>query len=438
MTGSIRDHNMNRNNTAPHQSRKTIALAFSASLALSIMAYYNALSLTTSSLMLVGDDVPLPSIDPRSSRPLYRKGGSNPMDEADYIIQRAYAETYARMAPCRDDYIETDCIQTVVNHFNQQKIEQNQQILEQLDNSSRNESMSSNTESKLTPLPWWFQTLLRDVPINGAFGFWHHFSTTSTTPPIKFCAIGKNGSTEWRKIFKALNAPEFKGLQKSKFNTRTQLSKDVPQTVFLRDPLERLLSAYLDKCVKDFVRKSQGHCEPNAIFASDWMAKADKKPADDKTVISLPILFDAAQNADKEMFAAYVDIFPLKWNVHFVTQAIFCDLYRNIDNYDVFFMGKSFMSELARMSSRYGGLLPQALNDAFQYKSHIGNKTNASEGNVGADNSHGTKAPTKVAKYYSPRAVRRALEYLSIDYVTLKLEVPEWAREMLREDNSVQ
>ncbi|KAL7522447.1 hypothetical protein ACHAWX_007130 [Stephanocyclus meneghinianus] len=427
---------MNRNNRAPHQSRRTIALALSASLALSIIAYYNTVSLTkNSSLILFGDDAPLSPIDPRSSPPLYRKGRTNPMDEADFIIQRAYAETYARMAPCTDEQIETDCIQTVVNHFNQQKIDKNQQILEY---SSRNESMSSNSESKLTPLPWWFQTLLRDIPINGAFGFWHHFSTTSTTPPIKFCAIGKNGSTEWRKVFKALNAHEFKDLQKSKFNTRKQLSEDVPQTVFLRDPLERLLSAYLDKCVKDSVRRTQGHCEPNAIFASDWMAKTVKQPADDKTVISLPILFDAAQDADKEMFAAYVDVFPLKWNVHFVPQAIFCDLYRNIDNYDVYFMGKSFMSELDRMASRYGGLLLQSLNDAFQYKSHVINETNASEGNVGANNSHGTKAPTKVAKYYSPRALRRALEYLSIDYVSLKLEVPDWAREMLREDNSVQ
>jgi hypothetical protein len=30
--------------------------------------------------------------------------------------------------------------------------------------------------------------------------------------------------------------------------------------------------------------------------------------------------------------------------------------------------------------------------------------------------------------------VRRGLEYLSIDYVTLGLEVPDWAREILRDD----
>jgi len=30
--------------------------------------------------------------------------------------------------------------------------------------------------------------------------------------------------------------------------------------------------------------------------------------------------------------------------------------------------------------------------------------------------------------------VRKCLEYLSIDYVTLDLEVPEWAKQMLRDD----
>lgn len=183
--------------------------------------------------------------------------------------------------------------------------------------------------------------------------------------------------------------------------------------------------------------RSKGHCEPNAIFAHDWMERrAEKtgKPKDDKEGILLPELYDAAQDSDKELFAAYVDLFPLKWNVHFVPQAIFCDLYRTIDNHDTYFMGKTFMSELNRMSMNYGGLLPETLNDIFDYKSQL-DKTNNT--NVGASNGHGTKAPTKVARYYSPRAVRRALEYLSIDYIALNLEVPEWARDMLRNDNAL-
>lgn len=150
------------------------------------------------------------------------------------------------------------------------------------------------------------------------------------------------------------------------------------------------------------------------------------------------------QNRDKEMFAAYVDLMPLKWNVHFVPQAITCDLYRSIHTYDfVGVMGKQFMSELDRMAQRYGGgessssssssLLALVLNDTFEYQSKLQNESIALL-NLGADNKHGTKAPTKVARYYSARSIRRALEYLSIDYVTLGLEVPEWAKEMLRDD----
>ena len=135
---------------------------------------------------------------------------------------------------------------------------------------------------------------------------------------------------------------------------------------------------------------------------------------------------------DKALFAAYVDLLPLKWNVHFVPQAIFCDLYRNIDNYDVYKMGTDFMSELDRMANKYGGMLPQILDDTFQYQSKLTNESSIT--NLGTDKAHGTKAPSKVSKYYSSRAVRRALEYLSIDYVTLGLEVPIWAREMLYKD----
>ena len=144
--------------------------------------------------------------------------------------------------------------------------------------------------------------------------------------------------------------------------------------------------------------------------------------------------------SDKELFAAYVDLLPLKWNVHFVPQALFCDLYRNIGDYDfVGVMGKSFMSELDRMARRYGGPLPNALDDAFGYKSKLSpidddDGTSPGKDNLGAENGHGTRAPAKVAMYYSARTVRRALEYLSIDYVTLGLEVPVWAVDMLRED----
>jgi hypothetical protein len=139
---------------------------------------------------------------------------------------------------------------------------------------------------------------------------------------------------------------------------------------------------------------------------------------------------------EREMFATYVDLLPLTWNVHFVPQAFTCDLYRTIDTYDfVGIMGTTFMSELDRMATRYGGLLPYVLEDTFHYRTKLANETILATANVGADNAHGTKAPSKVYQYYSPQSVRRALEYLSIDYVMLGFAVPEWAKEILRNDN---
>merc|ERR1719253_1342715 len=76
--------------------------------------------------------------------------------------------------------------------------------------------------------------------------------------------------------------------------------------------------------------------------------------------------------SDKELFAAYVDLLPLHWNVHFVPQALFCDLYRDIGTYDfVGVMGRSFPSELGRMADRYGGRLPAVLDDVFRYRAAL-------------------------------------------------------------------
>ena len=120
----------------------------------------------------------------------------------------------------------------------------------------------------------------------------------------------------------------------------------------------------------------------------------------------------------------------LQWNVHFVPQAIACDLHRTIDEYDfIGKMGEDFMSDLERMADQFGGRLPEVLNASFAYLDHVGTKNTGKE-----MNRHATHAPAKVKQFYTARTVRRGLELLSIDYVALGLEVPGWAREMLRDD----
>jgi hypothetical protein len=409
--------------------------------------------------------------------------GEEILDEAEFIIAKAYAETYGRMTQCNTDVVGKDCIANIAEEMDRARRRQLQNVTfaaihDESDNDNDEDGQRRSDPATYSryivppdhPYPWWFTTLLRDMPTNGVFGPWHELTTanlaantvntdditTSTSTPLKFCSIGKNGCTEWRGIFKALNAREYcnhsndmewknNGRSKSyckesKINTNVKLDNDdsnsVPRTVFLLDPLERLLSGYLDKCVKPNIRKSQGHCEPNVVFGMDHLQVKKKPVATDNKGRPIPDMTLIVNELESEMFATYVDLLPLTWNVHFVPQAFTCDLYRTIDTYDfVGIMGKTFMSELDRMATRYGGLLPNVLEDAFHYQTKLANETLLATTNVGADNAHGTKAPSKVYQYYSPQSVRRALEYLSIDYVMLGFAVPEWAKEILRNDN---
>lgn len=267
----------------------------------------------------------------------------------------------------------------------------------------------------------------------GAFGFWHHFSTTN--PALNFCTIEKVGTTEWRRVFCDLNEDECPnnggkypphcrtGLpgRKCAFQTNKKVPSDAPNVVFLRDPLERLLSAFLDKCIKPNVRKHEKHCEPNEVFNSDGWGK--------KKIVPISQIEDNP----KQFFAAYLDVMPLSWNVHFVPQAFYCDLYRRIQTDYAFVgdMGKEFMIDLERMANQFKGRLPFQLDKIFQYVKAVEAKRH---NNTGNSNRHATHAPEKVAIYYNAASVRKALEYLSIDYVTLGLDVPEWARAMLRDE----
>jgi len=112
------------------------------------------------------------------------------------------------------------------------------------------------------------------------------------------------------------------------------------------------------------------------------------------------------RNDKKQLFAAYVDGFPLIWNDHFFPQLVYCDgLFQHIDNYEfVGRMDKDFSKDLENMTSLFGkgNKLPEALDKTFHYSHEL----NASEvGNVGTE----TQAPMHVKEYYTAASVSRAL-----------------------------
>ena len=124
-------------------------------------------------------------------------------------------------------YLTTDCpIHTTMEHC--------------LERARRNENKT---------VPWWFQTMLRDALLQGGVsGPWHHQSAPNVTNQgkgLEFCAIEKVGTKHWRRFFCHLRRE--KQDEKRPFCAHETLPEDSPRVVFLRDPLERYLSAYMDK-----------------------------------------------------------------------------------------------------------------------------------------------------------------------------------------------
>ena len=245
--------------------------------------------------------------------PLVLQNHDAQMDDANAIVKRAYERTYGKILPCDNDMNGEDCITKTMTHF-KPPIKKDEK----------------NLPSLQTSIPWWFQTLLRDLPGSGVYAGWSMMNSVS--PPIQFCGIPKIGSSQWNKLFCILNDDRNKisdcNSEKGEndddgwncwakciYTTAEEgtLPEDAPKVVFLRDPLERLLSAYLNKCEDTFFRLGEKHCEPVEIFGRQYN-ETD--------------LFGHIEDSHQQMFAAYLDIMPLRWNLHVIPQAFSCDLYR--------------------------------------------------------------------------------------------------------------
>ena len=86
-------------------------------------------------------------------------------------------------------------------------------------------------------------------------------------------------------------------------------------------------------------------------------------------------------------------------------------------------MGESFYHDLREMGRRYQ--LTRQLESVFEFE-------NVTSQNKGVE----TVASSHVLEYYTPRTVKRVLEYFSIDYIMLNMPIPAWAEEMLKSAES--
>ena len=371
---------------------------------------------------------------------------------AHEIIMNAYHRTYSilvdfchpnfRLQNCMNSLYKTHYEVLVNSEFFRSNTNNKYLNGHELDPYSYNPG-SSMTVIRESPPPWWFFTLLRDGSgpagnikrdnitfINGGlFGAWHE--ALAENPGVSMCMMEKNGVTQWRKVFFKLNGgfepnatkkmPFLPQRLKPEARIRVPLSKsEFPSFVFLRDPLERFLSAYIDKCYKPVHRRSHLHCEPNILFNNPSTKDTLMKGLYNQT--------DGAILQAKEAFEMYVDTIPLKWNMHFIPQSLYCDgIYRTLDDFDfVGTMGPQFYKDLHTLSNRYGGRFGEEVHKVFDLDKHVAENTI----NQGVE----TSAPKYVKIFYSPRSLRRVLEYLSIDYIFLGMDVPHWAHEILEHE----
>lgn len=187
--------------------------------------------------------------------------------------------------------------------------------------------------------------------------------------------------------------------------------------LFVRDPLERFLSGWLDKCDTQRTARVEQHCEPLALYLNGTKDNATKVLES----VSSPAM----------QLGAYADTFPLSWNLHFFPQSLYCDdVGRSIEKYGfVGTMNDSFNEQVLSLGRRI---------DA-----HWAGATAATSDDLGstavaktfselrhAHDPHAKHATSKIEQLMTVRTARRLLEYFSIDYVELGLPLPEWLRHL--------
>jgi hypothetical protein len=382
-----------------------------------------------------------------------REQESDRQSTAHKIILRAYQETYSLLVDyCHPDMMLQQCMSKLYNSRYEDLAKSdfflsgknNYLSSEDVDPYAYNPASAINKLRK-NPPPWWFFTMLRDgsavnAPMKrdnitytngGLFGLWHE--AVAENPNISMCLIEKVANSQWRKVFFEMNGAREPGAtkkmpflpQRYKPGARVKLpmpKATYPTFIFLRDPLERFLSAYMDKCFKTLHRGTHQHCEPNLLH--------DNPSTRDTLMKGLYDVKDGAVVRKKEAFEMYVDTVPLRWNMHFFPQSLYCNgLYRSLDDYDfVGTMGPDFYKDIDEVAHRYGGRFEKEVHKVFDADKHVEEDTV----NHGVE----TSAPKFVKEFYSPRSLRRVLEFVSIDYVFLGLPVPQWAHEILAEEEA--
>jgi len=218
---------------------------------------------------------------------------------------------------------------------------------------------------------WYARTEFRD-DMNGG---WHNFHKHG----IEMCSIGKCGTRSWRPMFGSFGKEENDVKENFRF-------------MVWRDPMERMLSAFLHLCYDrgSFIN----HCLPKDIFDG-----IDRK----------------WRHFPKKLFIQeFVDVMPMMWNVHFMPLHTFCKQWHR--SYDmILMMNSTFSDQLLALRDRVPSEnFKKLMNRTF----HLAN--------VSPTKNKPKTGQEKVLRYFNTRIVKRLLKYYVRDYIELEIPLPDW------------
>ena len=323
------------------------------------------------------------------------------------IVTTAFEETYRHLQTCLEQQASNETLSETSPNINASNSSNNNNKDEDTNRFEYEECLrhlrERGTSTTRALWPWWFQTLMRDAsPYSdlhaGFHDLWirlsnsndnHDVTKNQSDQLLRFCAIEKVSSSRWRRLQCELNDPDYfqptngtttttKNMNTTRrakqcylplsSSTTNGTRRRVTRAVLLRDPLERFLSAFVDKCT-GATRFQAHHCQPNLLFGAStdqvqWYehhasgrtnllppplmnktrtTKTKTKHQNDKPLqppnvkqynqhhraITGDLDFDSAKHA--LWFQFYVDVFSMSWNVHFYPQALYCQgLFRNL------------------------------------------------------------------------------------------------------------
>ena len=292
--------------------------------------------------------------------------------------------------------------------------------------------------------PWWLRTLFKYILERNIH---KEKDYTLHSPWLEGCVLEKAGSRSFKHLFCHLNDRQ-KGEDKCQGGTRlvqplksARILQKRYKFLVARDPLSRLLSGYMNKCIS---KPQELHCRPLALTYSDIRPpKAFVDSKNGKIPDSTMKKFRAAQlrprfaengvDAARDEFSKWLSVMPLHWDPHFVPISYRCNFgYRlaSGDHFDHMFIVNSTLRE--QLDSN----LPPPPKAVLVHDQGARERFS-----VGLDEAfgppgkrplkeqfhiHNFHAHEKTLDYFTPEAVATALKYYAADYVLLGLPFPSW------------